>query len=277
MCSASRCVLALVLASCARDVPPSADAAVTGALRVCADPNNLPFSNDRLEGFENALATLIGSELGVPVTYTWRPQRRGFIRTTLAANQCDVVLGVPAGYERVATTRPYYRSSYVFVTRADRDLALSSLDDPRLHELRIGVHAIGDDYANVPPAQALAQRGLAARIVGFSIYGDYSTPDPPADLLRALVRGDIDVAIAWGPLAGDFARRSTTPLIVSPITDRERGMQFSIAMGTRREDSALRARLDAVIERRTDDIAALLGTYGVPLVPLPSPTPERER
>src|SRR4051812_13120984 len=146
-------------------------------LRVCADPNNLPFSNDRKQGFENEIADLIGRDLGIPVTYTWMPQRRGFIRNTLKAKSCDVVMGEPAAFGMAHVTTPYYRSSYVFVTRADRHLSdLRSFDDPRLRDLRVGVHAVGDDYANVPPAMALAHRGLYDHIVGYSIYGDYSQP-----------------------------------------------------------------------------------------------------
>src|SRR5256885_9695080 len=175
------------------------------ALVVCADPNNLPFSNDKLEGFENKLADLVGRDLNLPVRYMWLPQRRGFVRNTLKAHRCDVIMGVPSSFELARPTEPYYRSTYVFVYRKDRHLKLQSFDDPRLHHLRIGVHVIGDDYANVPPAAALAQRHIIRNVVGYSIYGDYSRPNPPADLIAALVKGDVDVAIAWGPLAGFFA------------------------------------------------------------------------
>src|SRR3954470_8142317 len=123
------------------------------ALRVCADPNNLPFTNDRGEGFENAIAELVARDLGRTVQYYWQPQRRGFFRTTIQAHQCDVVMSVPSGFERVRTTRAYYRSAYVFVTRRDRHLDVRSFDDPRLHDLRIGIQLTGDDYANPPAAQ----------------------------------------------------------------------------------------------------------------------------
>jgi quinoprotein dehydrogenase-associated probable ABC transporter substrate-binding protein len=238
-------------------------------LRVCADPNNLPFSNERLQGFENEIAALLASELGLHgVAYTWWPQRRGFVRTTLNAGRCDVVMGLPADYRGTWNTRPYYRSAYVFVTRGDRHLRLRSFDDPHLHTMTIGVHVIGDDYANVPPVEALARRGIVDNVRGYTIYGDYSRPDPPRDLLDALVRGDIDVAIAWGPLAGYFARREPVPLAVAPVAPLHDAlpMTFAIALGVRRGDARLRDALDQALVRRHADIQRVLARYGVPQI-----------
>lgn len=238
-------------------------------LRVCADPNNLPYSNSHGEGFENALARLVARDLHRDLAYTWWPQRRGFVRNTLRAGVCDLVMGVPAAFEMVEPTAPYYRSSYVFVTRADRHLDVRSLDDPRLHELAIGVHAIGDDYANVPPAQALAMRGVVANVHGYSIYGDYSKPDPARDLIDAVARGEIDVAIAWGPLAGYFATREPVALEVRPVAASDppdAGMIFAIAAGVRHGDAALKSEVQTVLDRRRADISALLREYHVPLV-----------
>jgi mxaJ protein len=177
----------------------------TGTLRVCADPNNLPFSNAREQGFENRIMRLIAAELGAEVKYTWRAQRRGFIRNGLNAGLCDVVAGVPADYEPTLTTRPYYRSSYVMVSRPD--LHLASLDDPALRELRIGVQMIGDDFANTPPAHALSQRGIVGNVVGFMVYGDYAEANPSAAIVRAVAANDLDLALVWGPLAGYLAAR----------------------------------------------------------------------
>ncbi|HYJ33492.1 MAG TPA: substrate-binding domain-containing protein [Candidatus Binatia bacterium] len=242
-------------------------------LCVCADPNNLPFSNDKEQGFENEIAKLVAKDLGRDLRYYWWAQRRGFIRNTLNAHACDVVLGLPAHFELALTTRPYYRSTYVFVTRRDRNLALRSLDDARLRSLRIGAHMIGDDYASLPPVQALARRGITG-ITGYSIYGDYSRPNPPANLIDAVASGDLDVAVAWGPTAAYFARRSSVPLSVTPIPpDVQPGappFAFDIAMGVRKGDAALKAALDDVIEKRGKQIRKILERYDVPLAERPA-------
>ncbi|SFO76204.1 quinoprotein dehydrogenase-associated probable ABC transporter substrate-binding protein [Bradyrhizobium sp. Ghvi] len=248
-------------------------AAPNGELRVCADPNNLPFSNSSEAGFENKLAAMAAEALGLSLSYTWWAQRRGFIRNTLKAGKCDLVIGVPSGYELVETTKPYYRSTYVFVSRRDAHLDLSSLLDPRLHHLVIGVHLVGDDGNNPPPAEALGQLGIVDNVHGYSIYGDYRQADPPARLIEAVEHGEIDVAAAWGPLGGYFAEHSKVPLTVTPIQDGERftpqQFQFAIAMGVRKGDHALRDRLNAFIDEHRSDIAALLRSYGVPLVDEP--------
>jgi quinoprotein dehydrogenase-associated probable ABC transporter substrate-binding protein len=251
--------------------PPPAGSSdpASKVLRVCADPNNLPFSNRAQKGFENALADLVAHDLKRTVAYTWFPQRRGFIRNTLAAGRCDVVIGVPAHYGMAATTQPYYRSSYVFVTRKARHLDIHSFDDPRLAHLRIGLHAFGDDYNNVPPAQVLAAHGIVGNITGYSIYGDYSKPDPPRELIDAVAHGDVDIAIAWGPLAGYFAAHEDPPLdvrIAEQDDPRNQPMTFAIAMGVRKDDPALRNTLDGFIEHHTRDIVRLLQRYHVPLL-----------
>jgi mxaJ protein len=214
---------------------------------VCADPNNLPFSNERREGFENRLAELIARDLHTTVQYTWWAQRRGYVRNTLKAGRCDVIMGVPTGLGPVLVTRPYYRSSYAFVTRRGGP-RIESLDDARLRRLRVGVQIIGDDFANAPPAMALS--------------------------IRAVANGEIDVGIAWGPLAGYFAQRSAVPLRVTPVSPEVDvpylPFVFDIAMGVRREDAALRDRLDAVLLRRQPEIDRLLAAYGVPRADTPA-------
>jgi mxaJ protein len=240
------------------------------ALRVCADPNNLPFSNQRGEGFENRLAKIMARELGRKLEYTWWAQRRGFFRNTLNAGRCDLVMGVPSGFEMVLTTRPYYRSSYALVYRKNTDYAPRSLDDPQLRTLKIGLHFIGDDYSNPPPAEALARRGIIRNVVGYSIYGDYREPNPPARLIEAVARGDVDVAIAWGPLAGYFAKRQPVTLAVVPLPAPSEAQalpfEFSIAIGVRKDDEPLRAALDQALVRKRGPIDRLLKQYGVPLV-----------
>jgi mxaJ protein len=237
-------------------------------LRVCADPNNLPFSNDRLEGFENRLASMIAEDLGAKVEYTWWAQRRGFMRQTLDAGLCDVVIGVPSRLERAELSKPYYRSTYVFVAPRRRHLALGSLDDPALRRLRIGVQMIGDDFANSPPAHALSARGLITNVVGYSVLGDYSQPNPPARIVEAVARGDIDTAIVWGPLAGYFAPRQTVPLELTPLSPKADSpslpFTFDMSMAVRRGDTARRQLLDDFIVRRRRAIDRVLQEYGVP-------------
>ena len=237
-------------------------------LRVCADPNNLPFSNQRLEGFENRLAELVARDMEAEVSYTWRAQRRGFVREALNTGKCDVVLGIPASYELALATRPYYRSSYVFVTR--RGLRVRSFDDPVLRRVRIGVQLVGDDYANAPPAHALASRGVVGNVHGYSVYGDYRRESPPAAVVEAVARGEVDVAVVWGPLAGWAARRQPVPLDIVPVSPQIDlpflPFVFDIAMGVRRGDTALKEELDAILERRKPEIDALLDEYGVPRV-----------
>jgi quinoprotein dehydrogenase-associated probable ABC transporter substrate-binding protein len=272
---AASAVLSMVVLGGARR--PSAEHRVPSpALRVCADPNNMPFSNARGAGFENKLAELIARDLGRRVDYFWWPQRRGMVREALDAERCDVIMGVPAGYGLALTTAPYYRSTYVFVQRRDRAPAIRSLDDPRLRAMRIGLHFIGDGKNEPPPAHALARRGIVSNVVGYSIYGNYASADPPARLIDGVAKGEVDIAIAWGPLAGWFARHEPVPLAVRPLAPPEdgpgRSFAFAIAMGVRRGDTALRDSLDAALARRHADVHRLLERYGVPLLPIPSNT-----
>ena len=248
--------------------PPPSVPARPAVLRVCADPNNLPFSNARREGFENRIAALVARDLGSRLEYTWLPQRRGFIRNTLKAKRCDLVVGLPSAFELAATTAPYYRSSYVFVYRADRGLHITSFDDSTLRHVRIGVPLIGDDGANPPPAHALAARGITRNVRGYPVYGDYATDSPPARLIHAVASGEIDVAIAWGPLAGYFAPREGVPLRVVPVSPQidlpYLPFVFDIAMGVRRGETVFQASLDSVIVRERPAIDRILAQYGVP-------------
>jgi mxaJ protein len=246
------------------------DGAAKRELRVCADPNNLPFSNERQEGFENRIAELIADELDAELSYTWWAQRRGFIRNTLGAGACDLVIGVPAGYELAETTDAYYRSAYVYVYRADRGLQLRSMRDPRLRDLRLGVHLIGDDGVNPPPAHALGAQGIVDNVVGYMIYGDYREPNPAARIVEAVASGEIDVAAVWGPIGGYFAKHAAVPLVTVPITDTAAfaplRFQFDIAMGVRKGEHAFRDELNGILERRRENIHRLLDQYGVPRV-----------
>jgi mxaJ protein len=237
-------------------------------IRVCADPNNLPYSNQAQQGFENRIAELLARDRHAALEYTWWAQRRGFVRNTLSAGSCDVVIGVPIDFDPVLTTRPYYTSTYVFAARQDRQLHLGSLDDPRLRSLRIGVQMIGDDFTNTPPAHALSRRGLVDNVVGYSVFGNYAQPNPLAEIMTAVEKGDVDAAVVWGPPAGYFARHAARPVEITPVSPRADGparpFVFAIGMGVRKKDAALAGELDDFIARRQPDIDRILDEYGVP-------------
>ncbi len=245
--------------------------------RVCADPQNMPFSNDRLEGFENRIAELVAKDLGGTPTYVWWGQRQGFIRNTMNAtleeSRCDVVIGVPVQYDLVRTTKPYYRSTYVFVYPKHKGRAIASLDDPRLKKLKIGVHLLGDDYTNPPPVHELSKRGVVHNVVGFSTF--YSETNPPGAIIDAVAAGRVDLAIVWGPVAGYYAKRQRIPLDIVPIPSRQGDLPFTfdISMGVRKGNDALYARIAQVLEKRKPEITRILTDYGVPLVDSSPRTP----
>jgi mxaJ protein len=237
-------------------------------LRVCADPDNLPYSHQNEEGFENRIARLLAADMGATLRYEWTPLRRGFVRKTLGEGLCDVVMGVPAEFERVLATRPYYRSSYVFVSP---DATLASLQDARLPRLRIGVQLVGNDLAATPPGHALAARGLVDNVRGFTIYGD----GPAAQrMVQAVANGELDAALVWGPQAGYFANRAAPPLHVrvaqAPAELAGVPFQFSIAVGVKRGNRALRDEIDRSLERRRGEIDAILARYAVPRTDVPA-------
>lgn len=261
---------ALIAAAAPRPAAARPDPAVPGGvLRVCADPNDLPFSDARGRGFENRVAAVLARALGARLELVPWPQRRGWVRNTLTARRCDVVMASPAGLERVLTTRPWYRSSYVFVAREDRGLRLSSIDDPRLHFLRIGVQLVGDEGASSPPVLALGARGMVDNLVGFPVYGDVSEPVPGGRVVDAVRRGEVDVAVVWGPRAGWLAARPPRLVLapVSPPSDGGLRFAFSICAAVRKGDRALRDALDRALAARAREIERILDDYGVPRVP----------
>ena len=254
---------ALLLGSCDRLAPQR-------RLIACADPNNLPFSNRDGQGFENKLAEMIAGDLHAKLGYVWWAQRRGYVRNTLNEAKCDFWPGIGSNVEMAATSRPYYRSTYVFVTRQADKLAGLTLDDPRLKTLKIGVQMVGDDANNTPPAHALASRGIVDNVHGYMLYGDYRKPSPPSAIVDAVGRCDVDVALVWGPLAGYFAARSPVPLRLEPVTpwfaDQEWPMQFDISVGVRRDNQRLLKEIDRILATHAKDIDALLKSYHVPVV-----------
>jgi mxaJ protein len=195
---------------------------------------------------------------------------RGFARHTLSEGACDVWLGVASGVDRVATTRPYYRSTYVFVTRADERLQGLTLDDPRLKSLKIGVQMVGNDAMNTPPAHSLARRGLIDNVRGYMLYGNYEKPNPPAAIVDAVAHKEVDVALVWGPLAGYFAGRSSVALRIEPVTpaldDSQWPMVYGISMGVRRDNLQLRDEIESILSKEKPTIDALLSAYHVPQI-----------
>jgi len=240
--------------------------AAAAELRVCADPNNLPFSNDQREGFENRIAEIIASDLNLTVSYSWLAQRGSFLRKSLTAGKCDVVLTVPSAYDgSVSLTKPYYASTYVFVYAKSREFELRSFDDPVLRKLKIGIHAFGEEGSS-PAAIALGNRGIVGRIVGFSPLN--SGESPSSRIIDAVALGEIDVAIVWGPLAGYFAKSEPVKLEVVPVSPTSGSLPFvfQISIAVRRGDSELKRKLEEVLDRKHSDIMMVLKDYGVPLV-----------
>ena len=239
-------------------------------LRVCADPDNLPFSNQQQEGFENKIAQVLAKDMHATLEYTWLKQRQSFIRQTLGADRCDVVIGVPRNYDRVLTTLPYYRSSYVLVFKTKRKFAIKSYDDPMLRELKVGLHAMGNDGANSPPASIMGRHDLAKNIVGFSMWGDSSIKNPQGQVIDAVAEGKVDLAIVWGPFGGYFAKKYGHELTVTPAPSDPGmpSMQFAydISMGVRKGEIKLVEKLESSILRNRHAINKILSTYHIPLI-----------
>ena len=244
-----------------------------GVIRVCADPDNMPLSNQKGEGFEQKIAELVAREWKAKIEYAWWPVRRGFFARALNGRYCDIAIQAPAEFDMAGVTKPYFRSGYVFVTRKDRGLDIRSLADPRLKKLKIGVNILNSDAENTPPAMALSQYGVVGNLTGYPTF--YTDSIRPEDIVNAVAKKEIDVAIAWGPLAGYFAKRSPVPLTLQPLAERDSAtdfpFRFSIGMGVRRRDKALRDSLQTVIDRRGPEIQAILKEYSVPMFPVAAP------
>jgi len=232
-------------------------------LRVCADPRNLPFSNQTGEGFENKLAEFLGEKFGKPVNYTWYPQAPGFVRNTLAALKCDVIMGYPQGSDLVQTTNPYYRTAYALVFKPGSGLeGIRTMADPRLKAKRLGV------VAGTPPSTYMASSGLMARAKPYPLVVDTRVDNSIEVMMKDLLAGDIDVAVLWGPLAGYYAKQSKEPLTVVPLTQEASGppMIYRMAMGVRPSDQQWKRRLNQAIQENQASINHILLGFGVPLL-----------
>lgn len=233
------------------------------SLRVCADPANMPFSNEKAEGFENKIAEIVASELEVPVSYTWFPQAIGFIRHTLFAKHCDVVIGYAQGDELVLNTNHYYRSVYALVYRKGRGLdGVETLSDPRLKDLSIGI------IAGTPPSATMAKLGLMTRARPYALMVDRRYDSPAEDMVADIRAGEIDAGVLWGPMAGYFAANGGEKLEVVPLLKETAGprMAYRITFGVRNLEDEWKRQLNTIIAKRQGDIDAVLLAYGVPLV-----------
>jgi mxaJ protein len=240
----------------------------TRILKIAADPNNLPFTNDKLEGFENKIAALVADELNAQIQYIWRPQRLGFFQATLQTGQADAVVGAPAGMAKLLTTAPYYRSSYCFVSRKDRRLRITSFDDPSLKDLTIGVQLIGRG-GNTPPVKELASRGIIDNIRGFMVRGDGSQSTPSAPILQAVDNGEIDEAVVWGPLAGPLIKKEFPDLSITPVDGASQSaqpMNFDICFAVGSSNQNLCAEINRALQHKKAEIQRILTDFGVPLM-----------
>jgi mxaJ protein len=248
-----------------------------GVLRVCADMDNMPFSNQKGEGYENKIAELIANAWNSKLEYTWWPIRRGYYRM-LNGTYCDVIIESPAGLDQAGSTKPYYRASYAFVSRKGSGLEdINSLADPRLKKLRIGVSLfVSTDGEHSPPEMALSRYGVVGNLKGYNT--SYDENIRPEDIINGVVKKDVDVAIVWGPMAGYFVKKAPVPLVLTPIAaerDSATGfpMQYDIGMAVRRKDRALRDSLQTLLDRRAPEIQVILKDYGVPVLPIKREAP----
>jgi len=230
---------------------------------VCADPHNMPFSTDKGEGFENKLAELFANKLGKGIAYAWYPQATGFVRNTLAAHRCDVIMGAPQGDDMVQVTNPYYRTAYALVFKQGRGLeGVDTLEDPRLKGKRIGI------VAGTPPGNNMATNGLMANAKPYPLVVDTRVDSSAEAMMRDLEAGDIDVGVLWGPMAGYYARQARSPMTVVPLVKETTGprLAYRIAMGVRFADQDWKRLLNRMITENQPAINKLLLSYGVPLL-----------
>jgi quinoprotein dehydrogenase-associated probable ABC transporter substrate-binding protein len=261
-----------------------AESPARAAFKVCQDPNNLPFSNDAGQGIENKLAELFARDLGLPVSYFSFPQRMAFIRNTLRYKlpgedyRCDIVMGVPAGFDQVSVTQPYYRSTYAMVVPAGRGLDglakaedLLALPRDKLSRLRIGV------FDRSPASQWLARHDLIEQGVPYQMLSADPAQYPGEIIERELAAGKIDLAIVWGPIAGYYAKRASQPALRVLAMSSERGVKFdyAMAMGVRYGEPEWKKQIEGLIVKHRAAIQAILQEYGVPLLELEATPPAR--
>ena len=231
--------------------------------RVCADPRNLPFSNEAGEGFENKLAEFFAKKLDKKVAYAWYPGATGFVRNTLNAHKCDVIMGFPQGNDFAQVTNPYYRTAYSLVFKPGSGLdGVDSLDDPSLKTKRIGI------VAGTPPATYMARKGLLAKAKSYPLTIDTRFDSTSQAMIKDLDAGDIDVGILWGPIAGYYAKNANPKLSIAALTKEQGGprLAYRIGMGVRSSDQEFKRLLNRMIQENQREIDAILLSYGLPLL-----------
>ncbi|MEP6018412.1 MAG: substrate-binding domain-containing protein [Paracoccaceae bacterium] len=256
-------VLALCLSHVGSVHAQTSDLVSQNALRVCADPANYPMSTDDGRGYENKLADYVGAKLELPVQYTWYPQATGFIRNTLRAKRCDIVMGYAQGHELVLNTNHYFTSVYALIVPADGDLAqVDTLADPALKGRRIGI------IAGTPPSAHMARNGLIGQAKPYNLVVDRRHESPVTNMLDDLQSGEIEAAVLWGPLGGPLVKTSYPGMKVIPLIKEQLPPRlfFRITMGVRRGEKVWQRKLNSLIRRNQDEINALLHDAGVPLV-----------
>ncbi|MGQ7793445.1 substrate-binding domain-containing protein [Faunimonas sp. B44] len=232
-------------------------------LRVCADPDNLPFSDDKGAGFENKLAELVASKLGKKVSYHYFPQVTGFVRNTLAANRCDVIMNYPQGDELVQNTNAYYRTAYALVYRGGGELdGIETIEDAKLQGKRVGV------VAGTPPATNLAKAGLIGKAKPYQLFVDTRIDSTFEQMIKDVEDGVTDAAVVWGPVAGYYAARANPPLEVVPLTAEKVGsrMVYRMTMGVRAADQNWKRQLNDLIRENQGEINKILLEYSVPIL-----------
>lgn len=256
----------VLLAMCSSELAraQAIEAVDRSALRVCADPSAMPFSSQDERGFENRIASLFAKDLGVPVRYTWFPSVMGFYRRTLNIRRCDIIMGAPADSEMAQSTKPYYRSTFVMLTRSADQLTLASLDDPLLKTKRIGVQA------RTPVVDLIARYGLVDQAQSYDLMVDSRITSVGSQMGSDLLAGKIDVAVIWGPVAAYQTRLHPDALKMTALGEAEDGVQlaYPIAMAVRRGEPRWRGRVEEFLDSRAREITQIVEDAGVPLLPL---------
>ncbi len=236
-------------------------------LRVCADPNKLPFSDQKESGFENEIAKLVAHDLRRNLVFVWTPERGEFLKKSINAGKCDLIVGLPASIDDVDTTVPYYRSSFVFVSRRDQTVQPRSFDDPILRKSTIGVQLLQHEGATVPTAQILLDHGLVGNIRWYRMFPDFSRTNPSFAVMEAVEKHEVDAAIVWGPVAGYYTHSEARDLVLTPLPAaskaRANSLTFDIAMGVLHGNEALRRQLNSFLKIHRDDVQAILKRYGI--------------